>query len=48
MSKIKNMPGMAWLVIGVLTTLLVVPTTAYAAGALKFIGIEGSARTRQM
>jgi hypothetical protein len=41
MSKLKNMPGLAWLVIGVLATLLLIPTTAYAAGALKFTGIEG-------
>jgi hypothetical protein len=41
MSKIKNMPGVAWLVIGILVTLLVIPSTAYAA-ALKFTGIEGS------
>jgi hypothetical protein len=46
MSKIGNMPGMAWLVIGVLVTLLVIPTTAYAAGALKFTGIEGTSTNK--
>ncbi len=46
MSKIKNMPGVAWLIIGVLVTLLVVPTTAYAAAALKFTGIEGTSTNK--
>ena len=46
MSKIKNMPGVAWLVIGVLATLLVIPTTAYAAAALKFTGIEGTSANK--
>ena len=41
MSKIKNMPGVAWLVIGVCVTALVLPSAAFAAGALKFTGIEG-------
>jgi hypothetical protein len=30
----------------VLVTLLVVPTTAYAAGALKFTGIEGTSTNK--
>jgi len=42
MSKLKNMPGAAWLVIGVCVTALVLPSAAYAAGALKFTGIEGT------
>jgi hypothetical protein len=45
MSRIKNMPGVAWLVIGVLVTLLVIPSTAYAA-ALKFTGIEGTSTNK--
>lgn len=45
MSKIRNMPGIAWLVIGVLVTLLVIPSTAYAA-ALKFTGIEGTSTNK--
>jgi hypothetical protein len=36
------MPGVAWLVIGVCVTALVLPSTAYALGALKFQGIEGA------
>ena len=46
MSKFKNIPGLVWLVIGVLVTLLVIPTTAYAAGALKFVGIEGTSTNK--
>jgi hypothetical protein len=42
MSKFKNMPGVAWFVIGVCVTALVMPTAAFAAGALKFTGIEGT------
>ena len=42
MSKLKNMPGAAWLVIGVCVTALALPSAAYAAGALKFTGIEGT------
>jgi hypothetical protein len=45
MSKIKNIPGVAWLVIGILVTLLVIPSTAYAA-ALKFAGIEGVSKNK--
>jgi hypothetical protein len=45
MSKFKNIPGVVWLVIGVLVTLLVIPSTAYAA-ALKFTGIEGTSTNR--
>ncbi len=41
-SKIKNVPGIAWLVIGVRVTALVLPSAAYAAGALKFTVIEGT------
>jgi hypothetical protein len=46
MSKFKNIPGLVWLVIGVLVTLLVIPTTAYAAGALKYVGIEGTSTNK--
>jgi hypothetical protein len=42
MSKIKNMPGVAWLVIGACVTALVLPSAAFASGALKFTGIEGA------
>jgi hypothetical protein len=45
MSKFKNIPGLVWLVIGVLVTLLVIPSTAYAA-ALKFTGIEGTSTNK--
>jgi hypothetical protein len=45
MSKFKNIPGLVWLAIGVLVTLLVVPSTAYAA-ALKFTGIEGTSTNK--
>jgi hypothetical protein len=41
-SRFKNMPGVAWLVIGVCVTALVLPSAAYATGTLKFVGIEGS------
>jgi hypothetical protein len=44
-SKLKNIPRVVWLVIGVLVTLLVIPSTAYAA-ALKFAGIEGTSTNR--
>ena len=37
---------MVWLVIGVLLTLLVIPTTAYATAALKFAGIEGTSTNK--
>jgi hypothetical protein len=40
LSKLKNMPGVAWLVIGVCVTALVMPTAAFAAG-ITFNGIEG-------
>jgi len=46
MSKIRNMPRIAWLIIGVPLTMLVVPTTADAAGALKFTGIEGTSTNK--
>ncbi len=46
MSKLKNMPGAAWLVIGVCVTALVLPSAAYAAGALKFTGIEGTSTNK--
>lgn len=42
MSKFKNMPGFAWLVIGVCVTALVLPSAAYATGVLKQVGIEGT------
>lgn len=42
MTRFKNMPGVAWLVIGICVTALVLPSAAYAAGALKFTGIEGT------
>jgi hypothetical protein len=43
MIKIRKMPAFGWFVIGVLATLVVVPTAAYAAAAaLKFTGIEGT------
>jgi 3D (Asp-Asp-Asp) domain-containing protein len=45
MSKIKSVPGAVWLLIGVLVTLLVIPSTAYAA-ALKFTGIEGTSTNK--
>ena len=45
MSKFRNIPGLVWLVIGVLVTLLVIPSTAYAA-ALKFTGIEGTSTNK--
>ena len=32
LSKLKNMPGVAWLVIGVIVTALIMPTAAFAAG----------------
>ena len=41
MSRFKNVPGVAWLLIGVCGTALVVPSAAFAAGALTFTGIEG-------
>lgn len=44
-SRFKNEPGLVWLAIGVLATLLVIPSTAYAA-ALKFTGIEGTSTNR--
>ncbi|MBV8462850.1 MAG: hypothetical protein JO368_06130 [Acidimicrobiales bacterium] len=46
MSKLKTMPGVAWLVIGVCVTALVMPTAAFAAGALKFTGIEGTSSNK--
>jgi hypothetical protein len=46
MSRFKNMPGVAWLVIGVCVTALVLPTAAYAAGKLKLVGIEGTSGTQ--
>jgi hypothetical protein len=42
MSKLKNMPRVVWLIIGVLVALLAVPTTAYATGAMTFTGIQGA------
>jgi hypothetical protein len=46
MSKIKNMPGIAWLIIGVCVTALVMPSIAYASGALQFKGIEGTSTNK--
>jgi len=46
MSKFKNMPGIAWFVIGICVTALVLPSAAYAAGALKFTGIEGTSANK--
>ncbi len=42
MSRLKNMPRFAWLVIGVCITALVLPTAAYASGGLTFTGIKGT------
>lgn len=42
MSRFKNMPGVAWLVIGVCVTALALPSAAYASGALKFTGVQGT------
>ena len=46
MTKLKNMPGVAWLVIGVCVTALLMPTAAFAAGALKFTGVQGTSGNR--
>ena len=42
MSRLKSMPRFAWLVIGVCVTALVLPSAAYASGALTFVGIKGT------
>jgi hypothetical protein len=42
MSRLKRMPGIAWLVIGAAMTALLLPTAAYAGGALTFKGVEGT------
>ena len=46
MFKLRNMPGVGWLVIGVCLTALVMPSVAFAAGALKFTGIEGTSTNK--
>lgn len=46
MSKVRKMPGIAWLVIGVCVTALVLPSAAYAVAKLKFTGIEGTSTNR--
>jgi hypothetical protein len=45
LSQHKNMPGVAWLVIGVSVTALVMPTAAFAAG-ITWSGIEGQNKNK--
>jgi hypothetical protein len=42
MSKIKKMPAIGWVVVGIAVAVLAVPTVAGATAVLKFTGIEGS------
>lgn len=42
MSKVKSMPAIGWVVVGIAVAVLAVPTVAGAKAALKFTGIEGS------
>ena len=42
MSRLKNMPRLAWLVIGIVLAVLVIPTAAAAKAGLKYTGIEGT------
>ncbi|MGA8725388.1 MAG: hypothetical protein WB565_10100 [Acidimicrobiales bacterium] len=42
MSTVSRVPKLAWFVIGVVVTALVIPTAAGAKGLLKLVGIEGS------
>ena len=46
MSRLKSMPRFAWLVIGVCVTALVLPSAAYASGALTFVGIKGTSTNK--
>jgi hypothetical protein len=41
MSRIKNMPRLAWLVIGIALVVLLIPTTVGAVAAITYNGIEG-------
>jgi hypothetical protein len=41
MSRIKNMPRLGWFIVGVVLTILLMPSVAVAAG-LKLTGIEGT------
>jgi hypothetical protein len=45
LSKLKNMPSVAWLVIGICVTALVMPTAAFAAG-VTWTGIEGQNKVK--
>lgn len=45
MSKVRNMSGVAWLVIGVSVTTLIMPTAAFAAG-ITWSGIEGQNKNK--
>jgi hypothetical protein len=42
MSRLKNMPAIGWLVVGIAIAVLAIPTVAGAKVALKFTGIEGT------
>ena len=42
MSRIKNMPAIGWMGVGIAIAVLAVPTVAGAKAALKFTGIEGT------
>ena len=46
MSRLKSMPRFVWLVIGVCVTALVLPSAAYASGALTFVGIKGTSTNK--
>lgn len=41
MSRIKNMPRLAWLIIGIALAVLLIPTTVGAVAAITYNGIEG-------
>ena len=42
MSKLKNVPAIAWVVVGIAIAVLAIPTAAGAKGLLKYTGIEGT------
>lgn len=45
-SKLKTLPAVAWLAIGVCVTAVVMPTAAFASGALTWTGIEGQDKVK--
>ena len=42
MTRLKNVPAVGWIIVGIAIAVLAVPTVAEAKAALKLTGIEGS------